>query len=136
MLEANKFWFYSLLCSVMLVRLLLTLIPYLFQPVFVEVPVTTVLTCWQGCLQLSRSGEEKLLPNRSRIQKSADAETLDCSTKDNKQRIKRRLVTDCLDLLVPGSATGWIPVNPILVGFVSVLSTNLAFKDVWDNISR
>ena len=77
-----------------------------------------------------------MLPNRSRIQKSADAETLDRSTKDNKQRIKRRLVTDCLDLLVPGSATGWIPVNPILVGFVSVLSTNLAFKDVWDNISR
>ncbi len=46
--------------------------------------------------------------------------------------ILRRIVADSLDLLVPGSAVGWIAAEPGTVGIAMFLSTILTAAEVWE----
>ena len=109
MLEANKFWFYSLLFSTLsaIVQLLFGTSP---QP----------------------SRERKSSPKRLVKKKSAELR-LNGEKKD-RQKIKRRLIADAFDLLIPGHVTGWIPTGMATVGFASAISTTLSSRDIWDSL--
>ena len=50
--------------------------------------------------------------------------------------VKRRIVSDCFDLLIPGHVTGWITTSTAAVGFASVVSTTLSSKDIWDRLKE
>jgi hypothetical protein len=119
MFEANRFWFYSLVCSV-----------------------------FSGVLQLFmiRGVDERL----EKSAKKANGETGPKSTSSRViiekgassvgpkklDGVKRRIVSDCFDLLIPGHATGWILTSTATVGFASVVSTTLSSKDIWDRLKE
>ena len=50
--------------------------------------------------------------------------------------VRRRLVSDCFDLFIPGHVTGWISTNMATVGFATVVSTVLSSKDIWVRLSE
>ena len=104
LLEGNRFWFYSLVCSIL----------------------------W-GVVQLferhNADGESKKSDEKRPARKS----TKDAGLK-SKAGVKRRLVSDCFDLLVPGSVLGWISASTAMVGAASVVSTVLSSKDIWDSL--
>ena len=105
MLEANRFWFYSLVCS-MLRSLVLLNGEHMTQP---EKPIK----------ESSKSGMVES----------------DVLRKHQLGGAKRRLVADGFDLLIPGSVTGWIRTSPAIVGVGMVISTVLSSKDMWDKLN-
>lgn len=80
MLEANKFWFYSLLCSIVL----------------------GFLELYSNKREVVRVGE-----NKFKVQ---------MAVRRSGKRLKRRLVADFADLLIPGYVTGWINTGQGVVG--------------------
>jgi len=111
---ANRFWFCSLVFSVIL-----------------------------GCLQLLYGPSKMVKPGKKLFADKGGDKTARDHLKsqaermreaDERQRLKRRLVTDCFDLFIPGHVVGWIRTGPVVVGFASVVSTTLSFKDVWDRV--
>jgi hypothetical protein len=109
MLEANRFWFYSLVCSILggLIQLF-------------------------GGLEAEggngKSGEKREALTAHKTMKGAISKSL--------QGVKRRLVSDCFDLLIPGQVTGWISTSTATVGFATVMSTVLSSKDIWDRLKE
>ncbi len=108
MLEANKFWFYSLIFS---------LLSGMFQLFFGS---------------SSRSSRERKASPKKLIKKKPSS-ALNSGRKE-RQKIRRRLIADAFDLLIPGHVTRWIPSNLVVVGFASVISTTLSSKDRWDRL--
>lgn len=53
---------------------------------------------------------------------------------EERQRVKRGIVSDCFDLFIPGSVVGWISASSATVGYVTVISTVLSSKDIWDRL--
>jgi hypothetical protein len=68
---------------------------------------------------------------KARSHAAKDAEKLRSSSSEWR-RLIRRLVTDCFDLLIPGSVTGWLVTSPVIAGTTMVISTTLSAKDIWD----
>jgi hypothetical protein len=48
--------------------------------------------------------------------------------------VKRKLVSDCFDLFIPGHVTGYLPTSTATVGVASAVSTVLSSKDIWDRM--
>jgi hypothetical protein len=109
MLEANKFWFYSLLFSI-----LSAIADLLFNP------------------SPQPSRERKSSPKKLVKKKSAELRLN--SGKKKREKIKRGLIADAFDLLIPGHVTGWIPTGMATVGFASAISTTLSSRDIWDRL--
>lgn len=116
MLEANRFWFYSLSISVFL---------SLYQ--FFNVPSTPIPTA----------------SSTSASEKDAKAATVDEKTKKDvkKQRSElkwkyaKEAVMYGVDLLLPGAATGWIKTEPLYVAVAMVTSTVLAMEGIWKRVN-
>lgn len=53
-----------------------------------------------------------------------------------RHRIWTQLAIDCNDLVIPGSAVGWISAGPIFVGTCSTISTALAGRQIWDRVQQ
>ncbi|KAL2075792.1 hypothetical protein VTL71DRAFT_735 [Oculimacula yallundae] len=118
-LEGNRFWFYSLICSIL----------------------------W-GLLQLVDVMTEKEDPkvtdtNNEKEEKNSSTELTAKARKQSDMKrnseisaIKTKLVIDGLDLLSPGSVTGWINTSAAVVGFSSVVSTLLSSKEIWDRLKQ
>jgi len=51
-----------------------------------------------------------------------------------KKGVKRRLVSDFADLLIPGHVVGWISSSQVVVGCASVVSTVLGSVDIWEGL--
>lgn len=51
------------------------------------------------------------------------------------RRLYKQLVIDGCDLLVPGSAVGWIRADPVTVGVASCVSTVLAGHNIWVRVN-
>lgn len=104
LVEGNKCWFYSLVCSILL-----------------------------GILQLyagdgeAKSGSDEKGKGKEKKQ-SVEAK------KENISGVKRRLVADGFDLFIPGAVTGWIVTSHAFVGFATMVSTVLSSKDIWDRL--
>ncbi|KAH7342909.1 peroxisomal biogenesis factor 11 [Rhexocercosporidium sp. MPI-PUGE-AT-0058] len=117
LLEGNKFWFYSLVCSMLwgLLQLLdVTSESYDFTGKLDET----------GGADASAEGEA----NARRV--------FELKRKRKIDAIKTKLVIDGFDLLSPGFVTGWIRTSAAVVGFSSVVSTVLSSKDIWDRLKE
>jgi hypothetical protein len=53
-----------------------------------------------------------------------------------KGKVVRRLVADVMDLSVPGSVVGWIPLDPGTVGLLMLGSTVLTGMEVWERCGK
>jgi hypothetical protein len=105
MAEANRFWFYSLVFAI-----IWSCVQLLHRP-------------------LITSSDEKL--DKTETQLPAEKRL---SEVNERQALKRRLLTDCFDLFIPGYAIGWIRTTSAFVGFATLISTTLSSKDVWDKV--
>ncbi|KAK3292646.1 uncharacterized protein B0H64DRAFT_467955 [Chaetomium fimeti] len=56
--------------------------------------------------------------------------------KGGRGKVVRRLVADVMDLAVPGSVVGWVPLEPRTVGWLMVGSTVLTGMEVWERCGR
>lgn len=109
--EAMRFWFYSLIFSMLLSLL------QLFQ--LYNKPALD-----------SGNGQEKT-SSETHATSPADAQ-IKAQEKTLKARtLIRKTITDAFDLLIPGSTTGWIETSTATVGVASTISTVLASTDVW-----
>jgi hypothetical protein len=111
MLEANRFWFYSLVFSIILGLL------QFFES--------------QEADQASRKSSEK-----SNDSKAGDQRASHSVRSKSVEGVRRRLVSDCFDLLIPGHVTGWISTSIAMVGFATGVSTILSAKDIWDRLKE
>lgn len=109
MLEANKFWLYSLVCSIL----------------------------W-GLLQLfaQAAAAPKENAEKATLDKVGREEGGGSAGPKNLEGVKRRIVSDCFDLLIPGHVTGWITTSTATVGFASIVSTTLSSKDIWNRLKE
>jgi hypothetical protein len=116
-LEANKFWFYSLVFSIL----------------------WGVLQLWYGDFgdqsPKGPSGKSFEEIKGQRASNPTDKRARGVVSEERK-RVKRRIVSDCFDLLIPGSVVGWISTTSAIVGFATVISTVLSSKDIWDRLQK
>ena len=119
MLEANRFWFYSLVCSLIAGGMM----HFFGDKDERRVKVVATKNRARGKSKESDVSKKDRGEGKSRV-----------GQKDNRHDIKRRFVADGFDLLVPGSVTGWIPTSPAVVGFASAISTILSSRDIWDRL--
>lgn len=106
LVEGNKFWFYSLACSILLGWCQL----------------------YAGGGQLEGTNSEKSKGKKQGVQARAEKERL--------SGIKRRMMADSFDLFIPGFVTGWIVTTHAFVGFAGAVSTVLSSKDIWNRLSK
>lgn len=104
-LEANKFWFYSIVLSGLL----------------------GVVQLWNLKI-MPRVSEEKKNGNVEKAEQEMK------EGKIKRSKITRRLVIDACDIFIPGFVTGWITVSSANVGMASVVSTVLASMDIWERV--
>ncbi|KAK0124324.1 hypothetical protein ONS95_009294 [Cadophora gregata] len=118
LLEGNKFWFYSLVCSIL----------------------------W-GLLQyMDASNERYQVASKKMDEATGSAALSDVEAKDIRDfevkrkvkmdGVKTKMVIDGFDLLSPGFVTGWIRTSASVVGFSSVVSTMLSSKEIWDRLKE
>jgi hypothetical protein len=129
--EALKFWFYGLAASVLLdVYELFIVIPTLVRAKFVgksgppnEKPETVVL-------QNGKDGD--------RIQIKFSATSLsnaDSARAKKRQQLYKQLVIDGCDLLIPGTAVGWLPLDPITTGVAGTISAIMGGSQAWERVN-
>lgn len=106
MLYANKFWFYSVLCS-LIVHL------YTLHRHYRMTASKPAIGSLNGAVQ-----------SRHSAQNFRD---------DSIRGTKSRLISDSADLLIPGHVTGWIKTSMGVVGIASVVSSVLSGKEIWDS---
>ena len=53
-----------------------------------------------------------------------------------RRKIVRRLVADVMDLGLPASVVGWVPLSPETVGWLMLGSTVLTGMEVWERCGR
>lgn len=116
MLEANRFWFYSLVIS----------ISWGSVKMFRQQPGESGRT--------EKQQSEKERPRTLIAKEARKGQKHGGAGIEERRQIQRRLVTDVFDLFVPGHVTGWIPTSLATVGFSSVISTVLSLKDIWDRL--
>jgi hypothetical protein len=112
LIEGNKFWFYSLLFSIALGILQLT---SLSSSSSSPSPTKTTSSNEKG------EKEEKIVYELEKNRKKTN-------------KLKRKLVADCLDLLVPGFVVGWIPICSAVAGLATAGSSWIGLGDIWDGI--
>ncbi|KAL5355812.1 peroxisomal biogenesis factor 11 [Aspergillus floccosus] len=101
LMEANKFWFYSICLS---------LTRAIWELLFLGATAQS---------QQSRTDEKE---------KSEKAPT---SPTTSSTAILKRMIVDACDLTLPGSFLGWTPVGDLGVGVAMVISTIVASQDIW-----
>ncbi|KAG4443826.1 hypothetical protein IFR05_000726 [Cadophora sp. M221] len=117
LLEGNKFWFYSLVCSILWGMLQ-----------FVDVANERYVL--KG--QIDEKDENE---SSSEMEEKARHQ-FELKRKSRMDAIKAKLVIDGLDLLTPGFVTGWIRTSASAVGFSSALSTVLSLREIWDRLKE
>ena len=116
MMEANRFWFYSLACAFMLTLHCLWNLPPL--PAAVEV------------------GKEKSFEERTKAGlEKRKMEELAAKTLARRTRLMKDLVMYGADLFIPGDLTGWIRTEQWWVGSAMAVSTLLASEEVWEKVN-
>ncbi|KAE8452648.1 hypothetical protein EG329_013907 [Mollisiaceae sp. DMI_Dod_QoI] len=121
-IEAMKFWFYSIVLS-----LLLSVVG--IWELYTS-PPTKSLTTKPNTEKDERNEEDS---NEETEQTKADAKV---GWMNKRRKAMKGIVIDICDLSVPGSITGWLPVSSANVGMLGVVSTLLAGADVWTRIQN
>jgi hypothetical protein len=105
-LEANKFWFYSIVLSLLL----------------------GIIQLWKLEFNSSLIFKKRKGVSEEQVEREVK------EWKIKRVRIVRRLVIDGCDIFIPGFATGWMVVSRASVGMGSVVSTLLASMDIWERV--
>jgi hypothetical protein len=121
MIEANKFWFYSLVFSILW---------GVFQLLYRDF-------CEQAPKTPSGKNPEKTNGKRAANPKlGGDQKRERSAVSGEHRRVKRGIVTDCFDLIIPGSVVGWISASSAVVGYATIISTVLSSKEIWDRLKK
>jgi hypothetical protein len=110
--EGNRFWFYSLLCSILLHLLFLFSpgVPPLLPPKAVSSPDSSKRVTAKRVREIQKAQHEKEMESNL---------------------VKRRLVADCCDLLIPGLVVGWTETSLLVTGYSGAVSSALALGEIW-----
>ncbi|EME40591.1 hypothetical protein DOTSEDRAFT_177660 [Dothistroma septosporum NZE10] len=119
--EANKCWFYGLIFSI-LVSLYELLLLQNTTPTKREKKASSDLN--------GSTVKDEVKGKPSAPSPSSPPDDIE------PHRIWTQLAIDCNDLVIPGSAVGWMPVGPILVGTCSTISTVLAGRQIWNRVQQ
>jgi Peroxisomal biogenesis factor 11 (PEX11) len=107
LIEANRFWFYSLILS---------------------------LCCSLWTLSVSTAGGSKARSNSNRITEKTQQPQKEPNDKERQPSptpVVKQIVADSLDLLIPGTIVGWIAASPVQVGLATIISTVVTAQDIW-----
>lgn len=115
MMEANRFWFYSLACAVLLTLHGLWSLP---STSVEEVPTR------KSFGERAKLGMEK-----------RKAEEISAKNGEKRKKLMKDLVMYGADLFIPGDLTGWIQTEQWLVGSAMVVSTLLASEEIWERVN-
>lgn len=113
--EALKFWFYGIVASILISIYDLS------------------LAQWRSVQTIS-TNEEKQAIDKAVASKDEKKSPSSPSSTDHIMKIYKQLVIDGCDLLIPGSAVGWIGADTVLVGIASCISTVIAGRDIWTRV--
>jgi hypothetical protein len=135
-LEANKCWFYAIIASILL-SLHALCSPPDTPPCPVNKPSRKTLpkqakNSTAAASAASRGAGEKCGPADSNVasgQKTASRPPISSG-------IATALAVDVCDLLIPGSAIGWITTPTVLVGVAMATSTVLSGWAIWLRVRR
>ena len=111
--EAQRFWFFALVCAVGSGVLKL-------RKGWVRVDEEEGKGVKGEKVGTKGGGDGKVEEGRGRLQR------------EKNRRVLRRLVADALDLAVPGAVIGWVPASTGTVGVLMVGSTWLTGLEVWE----
>ena len=119
MLEANKFWFYSIVCSI----------------------IAGFLKLWQLSRESTAIEVQEVKEKDASDEKSPEKQATlmpekQVSKGKDYEPIVRRLVIDFCDLTIPGFQTGWAKTTPLIVGIGSATSAVLASIDIWNRVQK
>lgn len=116
LIEANKFWFYALIFSLL----------WGYVQISSLNDIVTNLASFEKVKKEIESSSDGALAARRK------AET---EKRQRRAGITRRLVVDGLDLFIPGHVVGWIVTSAAMTGVAGAVSTTLSMKDIWDKLS-
>ncbi|KAI0861267.1 hypothetical protein F4860DRAFT_476450 [Xylaria cubensis] len=124
--EGQRFWLFSLVCGVLagLVR------------------ISDVVASASEVVSVSGAkGEKKEVGSTDEKKGSSTQEQIDHLARSRAARAKisnlgRRVVSDALDITLPGSVVGWVPVSTGTVGVAMFVTTVLTSMDIWDRCGR
>ncbi|KAI0553251.1 NADH-ubiquinone oxidoreductase [Xylaria curta] len=128
--EGQRFWLFSLVCGVLagLVR------------------ISDVVSRASEDVPVKEGGEKEGKKEGSTDEKtdekvSSTQEQIDHLARSREVRAKisnlgRRVVSDALDITLPGSVVGWVPVSTGTVGIAMFITTVLTSMDIWDRCGR
>ncbi|KAI0183568.1 AoPex11B [Xylaria flabelliformis] len=121
--EGQRFWLFSLVCGVLagLVR-----ISDVVASASEDVPA-------KGEKKEEGSTDEK---NVSSTQEQIDHLARSREVRAKISNLSRRVVSDALDITLPGSVVGWVPVSTGTVGVAMFVTTVLTSMDIWDRCGR
>lgn len=68
--------------------------------------------------------------------RAAEKEAQDSKIAKQRWRLKRKMVASLLDLALPGSVVGWIPVSMGTVGSVTLVTSVMTGLDVWERCGK
>lgn len=125
LLEANKFWFYSLVCSIglgLLDTLRLRALP------------AAHAQDQQEPHEMSKS--ETAIPGKDKhANPDPKATTTDELLASKSSLLRQKILADACDLLLPGTAVGWIQASPLSVGIAMAVSSYITSVEVWMKIA-
>ncbi|KAI1423116.1 hypothetical protein F5Y12DRAFT_555357 [Xylaria sp. FL1777] len=142
--EGQRFWLFTLVCGVLagLVRIADVLVPYAPAPVSVG----------HGDVDskegdgASEKGEDSVVgadgeDEKTGGEKGGKEAQVDQLAKRREIQSKisglgRRVVSDALDITLPGSVVGWVPVSTGTVGLAMFVTTVLTSMDIWERCGR
>ncbi|KAL2266169.1 hypothetical protein VTJ83DRAFT_5521 [Remersonia thermophila] len=87
-----------------------------------------------GILKLCQGGAEKEEKEEKKKKGEKDAATV--KRDGGRKTIVRRLAADAMDLALPGSAVGWLPLGPETVAWLMLGSTILTGMEIWERCGR
>ncbi|OXV09476.1 hypothetical protein Egran_02763 [Elaphomyces granulatus] len=103
LIEANRFWFYSLILS--LCCSLWTLSPR------------------------SNISNRRSSSDHSTTEKTQQPDEKE--KQPSSAPVVKQIVVDSFDLLIPGAFVGWIAASPVQVGLATIISTVVTSRDIW-----
>ncbi|KAI3333836.1 hypothetical protein F4824DRAFT_234865 [Ustulina deusta] len=145
--EGQRFWLFSLVCGVLagLVRLVDVAMPYTPAPAPVGRGPADAKEGHVGSGDgVGEKGQDGVdgRDAKTRGEEGGDGEQrIDQLVGRREARSKifglgRRVVADALDITLPGSAVGWVPVGTGTVGLAMFVTTVLTSMDIWERCGR
>jgi peroxisomal biogenesis factor 11 (PEX11) len=107
LIEANRFWFYSLILSLCC--------------------SLWTLSARSNNSNRRSSSDHPTAEKTQQPQRKSDEKEKQPSSAP----VVKQIVVDSFDLLIPGAFVGWIAASPVQVGLATIISTVVTARDIW-----